>query len=208
MEPIRWNGEHLDMRSLDAVDVHASLAEPERFGAIFDRHHFVVWTYLARLGGREVADDLAGEVFVQAFACRAAYDTDRGAVRPWLYGIATNLWRGRARSAARGAAAMRRMESLAGSLTTDLEEVADAMDVERSYRQVMAAMERMDDADRSIVVLYAWEELSYAEIAAVLGVPVGTVRSRLSRARGRLRELVESSGELPENGDHDHGRTR
>jgi RNA polymerase sigma-70 factor (ECF subfamily) len=128
MEPIRRCGEHQGMSALDTVDVEESLAEPERFGAIFDRHHRVVWSYLARLGGREMADDLAGEVFVRAFACRATFDPDRGAVRPWLYGIATNLWRGRVRSTARGAVALRRMEGLAGTGTTDLEDVAGATD--------------------------------------------------------------------------------
>jgi RNA polymerase sigma factor (sigma-70 family) len=103
---------------------------------------------------------------------------------------------------------MRRMEALAGSQTTDLEEVAGAMDVERSYLEVVEALGKMHDADRSIVVLYAWEELSYAEIAVVLEVPVGTVRSRLARARDRLRELMEPSGRLPGNSDHDHGSAR
>src|SRR5688572_1660860 len=121
MEPAGRCGEHLGMGSLDTTDVLASLHEPERFAAIFDRHHRVVWAYLARLGGREVADDLAGEVFVRAFACRRTYEPDKGGVRPWLYGIATNLWRGRMRSTVRGAAALRRMEGLAGTSADDLD---------------------------------------------------------------------------------------
>jgi RNA polymerase sigma-70 factor (ECF subfamily) len=183
------------MHPPDAVDVAASLTDPERFAAIFDRHHQPVWTYLARLGGREVADDLAGEVFVRAFACRSTYQADRGAVRAWLYGIATNLWRGRVRSTVRGAVAMRRMEGIARTQPDGADDVAEAMDVERTHRRVVAAMEQLSEADRAILVLAAWEELPYAEIATVLEVPVGTVRSRLARARQRLRELVEPTGE-------------
>jgi RNA polymerase sigma-70 factor (ECF subfamily) len=193
------------MGARDVADVRASLDDPERFGTVFDRHHRVVWSYLARLGGRGVADDLAGEVFVRAFAQRANYDPDLGAVRSWLYGIATNLWRNRRRSDVRGAAAVVRLQGRTDQLTTDLEGVASAIDAERALGVVIEALQLLSDADRALVVLYAWEELSYGEISLVLDVPIGTVRSRLSRARQRLRELIEGGGEVIAKDGHAHG---
>ena len=185
------------MGSPDTADLRASLHDPERFAAIFERHHRVVWTYLARVGGREVADELAGDVFVTAFARRATFDPQLGTVRSWLYGIATNLWRTRARSTMRGSAALRRAERQADGSTPDpADAVATAVDASTAYRRTLEAMARLADADRAVLVLYAWERLSYAEAAAVLGVPIGTVRSRLARARDRLRELLEPSGQL------------
>lgn len=208
MEPAGRCGKVFGVGSTDAADVRASLDDPERFAAIFERHHRVVWRYLARLGGRELADELAGDVFVTAFARRATFDPDLGAVRSWLYGIATNLWRTRARSDARGAAALRRAQQAASAAPGDQEAVPATVDAEQTYRHVLDAMALLGDADRAVLVLYAWEELSYGEIAMALGVPVGTVRSRLARARQRLRELTEPDGELMGDGDHDHRRAR
>lgn len=179
----------------DAAIVSASLGDPQRFAAIFDRHHHRIWRYLARLGGRECADELAGDVFVAAFAGRDRFDPERGTVQAWLYGIASNRFRTRGRRHARAFRAITRLAALQPPAESATDDVVDALTSATTYARVRAAMEELSDADREIIVLFAWEELSYEAIAGVLGVEVGTVRSRLSRARARLRELAGLNGE-------------
>lgn len=180
---------------VDAAAVRASVEDPERFSLIFDRHHRVVWTYLARLAGPDVADEIAGDVFVAAFERRARFDPTRGEVRSWLYGIATNKLHTRFRSDRRARRAFARAaeSAIAPDPTVLVDEAADLAD---TARRVLSAIARLDRNDRELIVLYAWDELSYSQIADILDVPIGTVRSRLSRARRRLRELLAGSGEV------------
>lgn len=180
----------------DAAVMRASHDDPDQFTIIFERHHRVVWTYIARVAGRDAADELTGEVFCTAFARRSTYDPDRGAVRSWLYGIASHLLQMRFRSAKRASYAHQRLFGQRSSAVDDYEIVDDADELRRAVDGVLDAMEQLSIAERELIVLYAWERLSYADIAAVLELPVGTVRSRLSRARRRLRELVEPNGQL------------
>lgn len=189
----------------DADIVLASLAEPERFEAIFDRHHTRIWRYLARLGGRECADELAGDVFVAAFAGRGRYDPVKGSVQAWLYGIASNRFRSRGRTNARALRALTRLAGQQRTTESPTDDALDAMASEDTLARVHAAMARLSPSDREIIVLFAWEQQSYESIATVLGIEVGTVRSRLSRARARLRELAELSGETTDDQAH---RTR
>jgi RNA polymerase sigma factor (sigma-70 family) len=190
------SGELEVMEGGDAEAMRASLERPEAFEPIFDRHHRVIWAYLARLGGRDRADELAGEVFLVAFTPRASYDPTRGSVRSWLYGIASNLTRNRLRSDARAARAFRRAAARQGGMFVPIDDADDALAGRQRFDAVVAALARLPFADREIVALFAWERLSYDEIAATLGIEVGTVRSRLSRARGRLRELVAANDEF------------
>ena len=186
------------MHADDGAILHASCAEPARFEAIFARHHDRIWRYLARLGGPACADELASEVFLVAFARRATYEPARGSVSSWLYGIATNLARTRARREGRAARAVCRLASETGAAvaaagrtrTEDPTEIGDEL------ARVRAALDLLPAAHREVLVLYAWEELPYQELARVLGVEVGTVRSRLARARAGLRELLAGSGEV------------
>lgn len=179
----------------DSVVARASLEDPERFSVIFERHHRVVWTYLARVAGPDVADEIAGDVFVTAFARRDRFDPDRGEVRSWLYGIAANLVRTRFRSERRARRAFARAATR-GVEVDPMRLVDDAAELADTSRRVRMAIARLSSEDRELFVLYAWEQLSYAQIAEALDVPIGTVRSRLSRARGRLRELVVDNGEV------------
>jgi RNA polymerase sigma-70 factor (ECF subfamily) len=184
----------------DAEVVRASVAAPSRFEAIFDRHHTRIWRYLARVAGPSTADDLAADVFVAAFAARDRYDPERGAVVTWLYAIATNRLRTRQRRAGRELRAVSRAAGEA-VLPDEPEAAVDtAIDERRRLGRVLVALDGLAEADREILVLAAWEELSYAEIAEVLGLELGTVRSRLSRARARLRERLGPSGEEPPDG--------
>jgi RNA polymerase sigma-70 factor (ECF subfamily) len=179
----------------DAALLCASVRDPERFELIFERHHAAVWRFLARRGGRERADEIAGDVFVTAFACRDRFDPGRGSVEAWLYGIASNRLRTRLRSDARAARAFRRAAAEQLVEVAPVDGAGDALDDRRRLGEVLSALARMSAVDREIITLFAWERLSYEEIASVVGVEVGTVRSRLSRARSRLRELVSPAGE-------------
>ena len=178
----------------DAEAIAASFGAPERFAEVFDRHATTVYRYLVRRVGPHDADDLTGEAFRIAFERRDGYDLARPDARPWLYGIATNLVARRGRSAVRRDRAVGRLRAE----TTDdfAERVVESMYAADVLPDVRAAIDALPDAERDTLLLAAWENLSYDDIAAALSVPVGTVRSRLNRARGKLRELAPARGEL------------
>jgi len=182
----------------DGSDICASRRDPSRFATVFDRHVDAVHGFLARRSGRQSADDLLGEVFCVAFERRATFDVTRDDARPWLYGIAFNLLRHTWRSAERRDHALARAMNEAATATdagTSPEE--RAVTGERLDRLVTALLE-LPEVDRETLLLHAWEHLRYDDVAAVLDVPVGTVRSRISRARARLRELVADTGQYPD----------
>src|SRR5580704_16169790 len=160
----------------DAMVIAASLADPERFGVIFDRYATVLLRYLVRRVGMHDADPLLGDVFRVAFERRATYDQERPDARPWLYGIATNLLAHHRRGEARRVRAMGRL--LGTQLPPDdlSEAVASVIDAESLWLRVAHAITRLPHTERDALVLYAWEGLSYGQIAVALGVPVGTVR--------------------------------
>jgi RNA polymerase sigma-70 factor (ECF subfamily) len=176
--------------------VVASVEHPHRFEAVFDQYHRAIHEYLARAVGRDHADEHAGDVFVAAFAGRARYDPALGSVRAWLFGIATNIRRTRARSQARGRRAWGRVGPERDAQEGGFEVVEEGLDYGRRLAWVTEYLREMSDADRDVLVLYAWGELTYPEIARILGVEVGTVRSRLARARARLRELLAANGQV------------
>jgi RNA polymerase sigma factor (sigma-70 family) len=168
----------------DAEAIAASLDEPRAFVDVFDRHFDAIHHYLLRRVGAPIADELASETFTQAFAHRKRYDLDRPDARPWLYGIAHNLLRHHYRDEER---ALRALARLPHDLDSAQPEVADS--------QVAALLVDLSPGERDVLLLVAWGELEYAEVAEALDIPVGTVRSRLNRARTRVRELLERSGQ-------------
>src|SRR5262249_10209345 len=128
------------------------------------------------------------------FERRATYDCERPDARPWLYGIATNLVARHRRSEARRIHAVARLRAARQPALDPSDRVASTVDAASLWPHVADAVERLPAEERDALILYAWEELSYPEIAAALDVPVGTVRSRLNRARTTLRELRASIG--------------
>ncbi len=187
-EPVDAIGKVLGMDPT-AVAVVASVEDPARFGEVFDRHYPLIWRYLARTVGPDVADDLAGDVFAAAFCARDRFDPTRGHVRSWLYGIAANRMRLAHRTDGR---ARRALSRFAREQVTDddISAVDDARWYADRIERVRNAMLDLDADEFEVLTLVAWEELSYREVAAALAIPVGTVRSRLHRARTRLRALV------------------
>jgi RNA polymerase sigma factor (sigma-70 family) len=182
----------------DAAVIQLSRAEPERFELLFRRHAPRIQRYVIRRLGADAADDIVAETFLLAFRQRAAYDVARENALPWLYGIATNLV-GRHRRAE-----LRLYRALARTGTDPvLEPFTDQSDnrltADAERRRLASAIAALTPAYRDTLLLVAWAELSYEEAAAALGVPVGTVRSRLSRARTGLRltlgDLAPSASE-------------
>jgi RNA polymerase sigma-70 factor (ECF subfamily) len=173
----------------DAYIIESSWRDPERFSVLFDRHAPYINRYLARRVGPQAAEDLAGETFCVAFGRRGSYDGAYRDARPWLYGIATNLVAGHRRAEAT------RLRTLAAVAPDphlpDHSDRAVACAAARSIRtELVAALAAVPDADRDVLLLIAWEDLSYAEVSRALTIPIGTVRSRLHRARARLRDLL------------------
>jgi RNA polymerase sigma factor (sigma-70 family) len=172
----------------DSADIAASFERPESFAKIFDRHYAAVHRYLARRAPRAQADDLASMTFEVAFERRRSFRPQSTSARPWLLGIATNLLHERARVERREHGAL----ALLGSERSVVAgcPVAEASDGIQTG-QLARALATLDSAQRDVLLLHAWEELSYEEIATALAVPLGTVRSRLARARAHLRTRLE-----------------
>jgi RNA polymerase sigma factor (sigma-70 family) len=177
----------------DATVIQQSLAEPERFAAIFERYFGQIRQYLARRVGTKIADDLAAEVFVVAFAQRGRYDLARDCARPWLYGIATNLAGSYQRREQRRYRALARAGTRLES-PSDEDAIADRVSASAAGPALARALAALDRGDRDVLLLVALADLSYAEVSQALGIPYGTVCSRLSRARRRLRESFGGAG--------------
>ena len=166
---------------LDAAPVSADAADlagpPPRFHAVVDRHFDAVAAYLARRVGPDTAEDLAQEVFVTAFRKRHRFDASFGSARPWLLGIANKAIAGHRR-------AERRQLELYRRIVAEPEPRAETRDdFDPDLHAGLAALKRRD---RDALLLHVWGELSYEEIAQALDIPVGTVRSRIHRARRLL----------------------
>ena len=177
-----------DGRATDAEIVAASWSDPERFAKIFERHFAAIHRYLARRVGEPLAGDLAAEVFTVAFARRRTFCLEMVDSRPWLYGIATNLIRNNRRSEQRLLAAVARLrgETVTAIGVIDNKDSGDRPELAR-------ALASLGQDQRDVLLLHAWAELSHAEIADALAIPLGTVASRLARARRHLRAALAES---------------
>jgi RNA polymerase sigma factor (sigma-70 family) len=179
----------VDHLALDSDVISASAAAPADFAAIFDRHFDVIHAYLQRRVGRDLADELAAETFLIAFDKRARYDLSRPDARPWLFGIATNLLHRHRRHELRQLRAYAR--SAADPILDAFDGVEARVDASSVRRELVDALTRVPAEELDALLLFAWADFSYAEIAEALEIPIGTVRSRLSRARSRMRAELE-----------------
>ncbi len=166
----------------DAALIGQSVTDAAVFAAVFDRHYPVIYRFLRGRVGADLAEDLASEVFSVAFQRRAAYDLSRPDSRPWLYGIAVNLLRQHRRLEARRLAALAR--------AAQSESDADGCIGEGLDPVLATALAGLSFEERSLILLFAWAELSYEQLAETLALPLGTVRSRLNRIRAKLRTSV------------------
>jgi RNA polymerase sigma factor (sigma-70 family) len=180
----------------DAEAMTASVLDADRFALIFDRHFASIHRFLHRRVGRDLADELAAETFAEAFRRRRAYDPRLADVRPWLFGIAVNLLRHHTRTERRRLLAYAR-SGIDPVFDADLESAEARVDAAALGPRLASCLASLRGGDRDVLLLYAWVDLGYEEIAQALGVPIGTVRSRLHRARWRVRELLEAIGQQP-----------
>lgn len=177
---------------LDGEVISLSLDDPAAFGRIYDRHASALATYLARRVANSYVETLLSDVFFAAFESRHRFDLGAKSALPWLYGIARNKVGHHHRSVERE----RRAEGRAASLRLVDVNSAPAIDevvAETTLRASRLAaardfIEAQNEADRELLLLYAWEELSYSEIAEAVDIPVGTVKSKLNRIRRALRK--------------------
>jgi RNA polymerase sigma factor (sigma-70 family) len=158
------------------------------FGRLFDDHSRPLHRYLARRVGADAAHDLVSETFLVALNRRHSYDPRRGEVRSWLYGIATNLLRRQVRQEIRGLRAIARSAGAAVDRTASHDSrVADRVDAAAMAARLAGALARLSEGDRDVLLLTCWAGLDANEVADALGIPAGTVRSRLHRVRKWLR---------------------
>lgn len=196
-----------DQRS-DSEIIRASWSTPELFGEVVERHHDAVFRYVARRVGQQDARDITADVFLNAFQARMRFDTSAESSRPWLFGIAFNIVGRRLRT-------IRRRQRLA-ELLPGLRPVEDLS--LRSTERVTAsslstelwdALGSLSESDRETFLLYAVDGLTYTEIAQALSIALGTVASRISRVRMRIREAIPDlqrrtqEGDYPERGPTD-----
>jgi len=183
-----------DLKS-DAAVIKASLQRPAEFGRVFERHWDAVFRFFERRLGPDPSEDLASEVFRIAFERRTSYEIGESpSCRPWLYGIAANLVLKERRRFARHLAAVDRVAVFGAASHEDhASAVAARLDTEETWSRLQTALDALDDTSREMLLLVAWEGLSYGEVAVAFGIPIGTVRSRLHRARTRLRTLLNSA---------------
>jgi RNA polymerase sigma-70 factor (ECF subfamily) len=158
--------------------------DPDAFGVLFARHGERLHAYaLRRTADPAQAEDVTAMVFLEAWRRRADIELTRPSALPWLYGIAANVLRHGHRSRRRHAAALERLAQLPARSPSLVEVQAEAAE---EARRVLEEVQRLPARERDVLVLSVWEGLSHADTAEALGTTVGTVKSRLSRARSRL----------------------
>jgi RNA polymerase sigma factor (sigma-70 family) len=185
----------------DGEIIERSLTAPGSFAELYDRHAPAVHRYAARSVGTGAADDVMSSTFLAAFERRGTYDTARPDALPWLLGIATNLLHRHRRSEVRARRGMAAFHDAAAPVDPEADASA-RIDAAREVDAIRAEIERMPDRERDVLLLLAWGGLDHAGIARALGIPEGTVGSRLHRARRRLRPFVEGAHHAKDGAGH------
>ncbi|WP_188191554.1 RNA polymerase sigma factor [Nonomuraea sp. SYSU D8015] len=173
----------------DASIIERSRHEPEWFSVIFDRYFTAIHRYAAARLGPATADDVASETFLAAFDQRDRYDLTCPSARAWLYGIATNLIGRHRRAEIRLYRAIGRAAN-PDDVENHADRVADRVSAEQLNPALAKGLAALSEGDRDALLLFACAELSYAEVARALSIPIGTVGSRVTRARRRLRTTL------------------
>ncbi|MFB8190945.1 RNA polymerase sigma factor [Microbacterium sp. NPDC055988] len=173
--------------STDSEIIQRSLEEPGVFSEIFERHVRPVGGYIRRRVGADAVDDVLSETFLVAFRRRASFDLGAESARPWLLGIATKVVKSHRAAEARQWRAFEASAS-AEEVAEETPHVASdsRIDADAALRALAPRIAALAAKDRDTLLLHAWGDLTYEQIAAALGVPVGTVRSRLNRVRRKL----------------------
>jgi RNA polymerase sigma factor (sigma-70 family) len=172
----------------DAALLSRSERDPEIFARLYDRHAPNLHRYVTRRLGYDTADDIVAETFLTAFRARRRFDPGRVDAGPWLYGIAANLIGKHRRAEIRMHRAFARTGH--GPAEPDTDRVEARVAASGLQRALAAALADLSTGDREVLLLVAWAELTYEQVAEALDIPVGTVRSRLHRARRKVRGRI------------------
>ena len=186
----------------DAAVIRASLADPDRFALIYDRYAAMLYRYAYQRVGPGIADDVVAEAFLAAFRGRASYDLDRQDARPWLFGILTREVAAHQR---REQARYRAMARSAHETVQDspADQVAARVVADAARGPLAEALAGLAPRDRDVLLLVAWGQLSYDEVADALNISPGTVGSRLHRARRKVREALSKFDPAMTMGEND-----
>ena len=163
---------------------------------MFADHAGAIFGYAARRLGPDMGGDVTAEAFTIALERWQTFDPARGTELGWLYGITSNLIRRHWRTEERRLRAFAATASRVESETDPLLRVEQRADAETQLEVVIAAIAAMSAEDRDLLMLTAWEQLGAADVAEALGIPVGTVKSRLSRMRAALRYRREEQDDV------------
>jgi len=164
----------------------AAATDPEAFGELYERHAQAVYAFCARrTGDLALADDLTSVVFLEAWRRRSSVRLDGRSALPWLLGTAHNVVRNQRRSLRRHRAALLRISADGVSPSGEDEAIA-RVDAQRALSAALEAVGRLPREQQDAVNLVLWSGLSYEDAARTLGIPIGTVRSRIARARTAL----------------------
>jgi RNA polymerase sigma factor (sigma-70 family) len=175
-------------RASDAAIIVASRRDPARFAEIFDRHWPAIHRYCVSRAGA-AGEDIAAETFRVALDSCRRFDRTREEAAPWLFGIATNLLRRRTRSETRRIRAMQRVTPREADDRSD--EILDRLEAEALGPVLADALGRLPAVYRDTLLLHVWGQLTYEQVAEAMFVSVGTVRSRIHRARTAVRSTLE-----------------
>ncbi|TMR95255.1 RNA polymerase sigma factor [Nonomuraea basaltis] len=184
-------------RGADSELVSASWTEPEAFAELFDRYSAMLYRYVSKRLGPEPAEDLVGETFLVAFSRRKSYDLAYPDARPWLFGILTKLIsRHHRKEGARYRALLR--APVDSDIESPADRVAAGVTAQAVRAELAGALAALPAKDRDVLLLIAWGDLTYEEVAQALGIPIGTVRSRLNRGRRKVRAALGDTNPMEE----------
>jgi RNA polymerase sigma-70 factor (ECF subfamily) len=184
-------------RGADADLVNASLTDPEVFAELFDRYSAMLYRYVSKRLGPEPAEDIVGETFLVAFSRRKSYDLSYPDARPWLFGILTKLVSRHHRTEAARYRALQRAP-VDADVESPADRVAAGVTAQASRPELASALAALPAKDRDVLLLIAWGDLTYDEVAQALGIPIGTVRSRLNRGRRKVRAALGDTNPMLE----------
>lgn len=175
------------------MDPEGNLLIADGFTALYDRHARTLYRYCARRVGPDLAEDVVAQTFLIAYERRHAHAG--GDPLPWLFGIATNVLYRHRRDEVRGYRALARTGAdpllVSGVAESHAARAEERTDAGRRARSVARVLAKLPARQRDVLLLFAVAELSYAEIAAALDLPLGTVQSALHRARAKMRTALE-----------------
>ncbi|MFI6516256.1 RNA polymerase sigma factor [Spirillospora sp. NPDC050679] len=186
--------QYTDRRPADAELAAAFARDPDTFTAVYDRYFRDVYLYAAGRLDVQAGEDVAAETFCVAFAKRDLFDPARGELRPWLFGIATNLVARHRRREARHYKALAR-SGITPDTGSHESRVVASVAAQRMQPSLAKALAALNPGERDVVTLVALAQLTHEEVAQALGISYGTVGSRLSRARKKLRAVLDKEND-------------